>query len=157
MTMQARFQVLQRLVTLYGVLEETQAAELTRVTAAATEVEELISADEKVERSARANSQAALHSGTQLDWQIANTEQNAAASRIELLEQVRQERTRLREEAMDQYVASRMRREQMKRLSDDTAQGIEYEQRRRGQSASDDYFLTRRRWIDVREERRLTR
>lgn len=155
MTMRSRLQSLQHLVALYGVIEEMHATELQRVTATIAEAKQSIRAEEKIEWSARTDSHVALHSGDRMGWKIAITQQEAAASRMGLLERLRQERTQCRETAMEQYVASRMKRQQMKRLHHDIAQGIEAEHRRRTQAASDDRFLMRRRWIDEQEERHL--
>jgi hypothetical protein len=67
------------------------------------------------------------------------------------LEQIRLEREELNEAAREQYVASRLKREQIKRVFDDIAVRMEIEEGRRLQAASDDRFLARRRWTDARE------
>ena len=66
---------------------------------------------------------------------------------------LRFEREELSEVAREQYVASRLKREQMKRVFDDIAAGMEIEEGRRLQAVSDDRFLARRRWTD--EQKRL--
>ena len=78
-------------------------------------------------------------------------QQEAAAWRRRRLEQIRLEREELNEAAREQYVASRLKREQIKRVFDDIALRMEIEEGRRLQAASDDRFLGRRRWTDARE------
>ena len=60
----------------------------------------------------------------------------------------------LSEAAREQYVASRLKREQIRRVFDDIAARLEIEEGRRLQAASDDRFLARRRWTDAREKTR---
>ena len=51
-------------------------------------------------------------------------------------------------------MASRLKREQMKRVFDDIAARMEIEEGRRMQAGSDDRFLARRRWTDAQEKMR---
>ena len=85
---------------------------------------------------------------------MAETQQETAAWRRQRLEQIRLEREELNEAAREQYVASRLKREQIKRVFDDIAVRMEIEEGRRLQAASDDRFLARRRWTDTRERMR---
>jgi hypothetical protein len=82
---------------------------------------------------------------------MAETQRETAAWRRRGLEQIRLEREELNEAAREQYVASRLKREQIKRVFDDIAVRMEIEEGRRLQAASDDRFLARRRWTDARE------
>ena len=155
MTTQPRIRALQRLVTLYGAVEEMHSTELQRVTAALREVQKSIREERSIQTSVSNMGRAALHTGDHTSWLMAETQQQSSLRRIDLLEQKRHERVLLQEAAVEHYVASRLKREQMKRLQDDLSQGIEAEERRRSQAASDDRFLARRRWIDAQEERSL--
>jgi hypothetical protein len=85
---------------------------------------------------------------------MAETKQETAAWRRLGQEQIRLEREELNEAAREQYVASRLKREQIKRVFDDIAARMEIEEGRRLQAASDDRFLARRRWTDSQEKRR---
>jgi hypothetical protein len=85
---------------------------------------------------------------------MAETQQETAAWRRERLEKIRLEREELSEAAREQYVASRLKREQMKRVFDDIAVRSGIEEGRRMQAASDDRFLARRRWTDTQEKMR---
>ena len=155
MTMQPRLEVLQRLVTLYGVVEEMHSTELRRMTAVVRETQQSIGVEQELRGAARKDGHAALHTGDRMSWAVAETQQEAAAWRGDRLEQMRREQILLRDAAMEQYVASRLKKEQMKRARDDIAQGVEIEKGRRTQAASDDRFLARRRWTDAQEVRRF--
>ena len=89
-----------------------------------------------------------------MSWTMAETQQATAAWRGRGLEQIRLEREELSEAAREQYVASRLKREQIRRVFDDIAARLEIEEGRRLQAASDDRFLARRRWTDAREKTR---
>jgi hypothetical protein len=67
------------------------------------------------------------------------------------LERVRLEREDLNETARQQYVASRLKREQIKRVFEDIAARMDIERERRLQAALDDRFLARRRWTDSQQ------
>jgi hypothetical protein len=152
--MQTRLETLQRLVTLYAAVEEMHSTELQRMASAVREAQQAIGIEEEVARSARINGRGALLAGDHVSWTTAETQQEIAAWRRRRLEQIRLEREELNEAAREQYVASRLKREQIKRVFDDLAERIEIEEERRLQAASDDRFLARRRWTDARERMR---
>jgi hypothetical protein len=85
---------------------------------------------------------------------MSETQQETSAWRRGRLEPIRLECEELNDAAREQYVASRLKREQIKRVLDDIAARIEIEEGRRMQAASDDRFLARRRWTDAREKMR---
>ena len=87
-----------------------------------------------------------------MSWRMAETQQKTAAWQRRGLEQVRLERDERNDAAREQYVASRLKREQIQRVFDDIAARCEVEEGRRTQAASDDRFLARRRWTDKREK-----
>jgi hypothetical protein len=150
--MQPRLETLVRLVTLYAAVEEMHLAELQRMTAAVREVQQAIRIEREVARSARVDIRGALLAGDSVSWTMAEAQQEAAASRRGALEQTRARREELRDAAREQYVASRLKREQIKRVFEDIAVRTEIEEERRLQAASDDRFLARRRWTDAREK-----
>jgi hypothetical protein len=146
-----RLQTLKRIVTLYGVVEEMHSVELQRMTAAVQEAQQAIGVQQQVARSARSDSRAALMADDRMGSEIAETQRESAGWKRRRLEQVRSEREVLSDEAREQYVASRLKSEQMKRLAEAVALRAEIEEGRRVQSASDDRFLARRRWSDRRD------
>src|SRR5882757_8502658 len=152
--MQTRLETLQRLFTLYAAVEEMHSTELQRMTTAVREAQQVIRVEQEVARAARLDGRGALLAGDRVSWMMAETQQETAAWRRQGLEQIRLEREELSEVAREQYVASRLRREQIKRVFDDIALRMEIEEGRRLQAASDDRFLARRRWTDARETMR---
>jgi hypothetical protein len=154
--MQTRLETLQRLVTLYAVVEEMHSTELQRMASAVRQAQRAIGVEQEVARSARMDARGALLSEERMDWMSAQTRHEAAAGRRRGLERVRLEREDLNEAAREQYVASRLKREQIKRVFDDIAARLDIEKERRSQAASDDRFLARRRWTDSQEKKRET-
>jgi len=152
--MQTRLKALQRLVTLYAAVEEMHSTELQRMTAAVREAQQAIGVEQKVVRSARVDGRGALLAGDSVGRMMAETQQETAVWRLEGLERIRLEREELNDAAREQYVASRLKKEQIKRVFDDIAARTEIEEGRRMQAASDDRFLARRRWTDGREKMR---
>jgi hypothetical protein len=156
---QTRLEALRRLANLYAAVEQMHSAELQRTTAALRQAQHAIQTEQEVARSARKEGRGALLAGDRMSWIMAETEQETSAWRGRGLDQIRLEREELTEVAREQYVASRLKREQMKRVFDDIAAGMEIEEGRRLQAASDDRFLARRRWTDeqtrLRDKRRM--
>ena len=149
--MQQRLQTLKRLVSLYGVVEEMHSAELQRMTAAVREAQQAIELQQQVSRSARFDGRDALMVEDRMGWEIAETQAESAGWKRRRLEQIRSERQVLSDAAREQYVASRLKSEQMKRLSQGVAVKAEIEEGRRVQATSDDRFLARRRWSDAQD------
>ena len=149
--MQSRLETLRRLVTLYAAVEEMHSVELQRMTAAVRETQQAIGLVQEIARSAREDGRTALLGEDRVCWMMAETQQETAAWRRRGLEQIRVEREELSDAAREQYVASRLKREQIKRVLDDIAARLEVEEGRRTQAASDDKFLARRRWTDARK------
>src|ERR1700733_2229616 len=147
--MQPRLQTLKRLVTLYGVVEEMHSVELQRMTAAVREAQQAIGVQQQVARSARFDGRDALMADDRMGWEIAETQRESAGWKRRRLEQIRSEREVLSDAAREQYVVSRLKSEQMKRLAEGVALRAEIEEGRRVQAASDDRFLARRRWSDA--------
>jgi hypothetical protein len=155
--MRPRLKTLQRLATLYAVVEEMHAIELQRMTAAVREAHQAIGVEQEVAQSARTDGRGALLSEDRVGWMMAESQQETAVWRRRRLELLRVEREELNDAAREQYVASRIRREQMKHVLEDIAAQLDTEEGRRTQAASDDRFLARRRWTDAQEKLRVTR
>jgi hypothetical protein len=149
--MPPRLQTLKRLVTLYGVVEEMHSLELQQMTAAVREAQQAVEVQQQVARSARFDGRDALMADDRMGWEIAETQRESAGWKRRRLEQMRLEREVLSDAAREQYLASRVKSEQMKRLAEVVAAQAEIKERRRVQAASDDRFLARRRWSETRE------
>jgi hypothetical protein len=155
--MRQRLEMLRRLVGLYAVVEEMHSAELQRKTAAVREAELALVVEQDVAKSARIDGRGALAMGDRAGWMISEVQQKTAGGRLQLLELARQEREQSNDTAKQQYMASRLKREQVKGVLDEIAARIEIEDKRRIQSDSDDRFLARCRWTDAKEKMRVNR
>jgi hypothetical protein len=150
--MRQRLEMLRRLVGLYAVVEEMHSAELQRMAAGVRETEHAIVAVQDVAKSARIDGRGALAMGDRVRWMISEIQQKTAGGRLQRLELLRQEREQSNDTAKQQYMASRLKREQVKSVLDEIAARIEIEDERRMQSDSDDRFLARCRWTDAKEK-----
>jgi len=149
--MQPRLETLQRLVTLYAAVEAMHSTELQRIASAVREAQRAIGVEQELARSARIDGRGALLSEDQMDWMSAQKRHETAAWRRRGLERVRLEREDLNKTARQQYVASRLKREQIKRVFEDIAARMDIERERRVQAALDDRFLARRRWTESQQ------
>ena len=136
--MASRLDTLRRLAALYVAVEEMHTTELQRVTAAVLRTKNAME-------------------GEHVNWVMSQVRQESAARRVEKLEEIRLHREELLHRAQEQYVASRLKREQIERVFDDIEERIEIEEGRRAQAVSDDRFLARKRWTDSRERIRRDR
>jgi hypothetical protein len=152
--MPPRLETLRRLVSLYVAVEEMHSTELHRMTTAVREAQQAVSAAQQVMQSARVDSRGALLDGDSVGWVMAQTQQETAALRRQVLDGIRLEREELSDAARERYVASRLKKEQIKHVFDDIAARMEIEEERRTQASSDDRFLARRRWTDAQEKLR---
>jgi hypothetical protein len=153
--MRTRLATLKRLVTLYGVVEEMHSAELQRMMAAVREAQQAIGVQQEVVRSAGVDGRDALIVGDSMGRTMAEILRETAGWKRRRLEDIRLEREGLSDAAREQYVASRLKSEQMKRVVEGVTERMEIEEGRRMQAASDDRFLARRRWTDARDELRV--
>ena len=121
------------------------------MTAKVREAHDAIGMEKEAARLARVDGRGALAIGDHVERIAAETQEETAVWRRQALERIRKEREELSETAREQYVASRLRKEQIKRVFDDIAARLQIEEGRRVQAASDDRFLARRRWADARK------
>jgi hypothetical protein len=150
--MSTRLETLQRLMNLYTAVEQMHSTELQRLTTAVRETQQAIAVEQSVAQTARIDGREALATGDRVGWMMAETQQETAGWRTQRLEEIRVERQELNDAAREQYVASRLRKEQMKRVFEEMEARAEVEEGRRAQSISDDLFLSRRRWTDAKEK-----
>jgi len=150
--MSTRLETLQRLMNLYAAVEQMHSTELQRLTTAVREAQQAIAVEQSVAQAARIDGREALTTGDRVGWMMSETQQETAGWRRRKLEQIRVERQELSDAAREQYVASRLKKEQMKRVFEEMEARSELEEGRRVQSSSDDLFLSRRRWTDTREK-----
>jgi hypothetical protein len=153
--MRQRLETLRRLVSLYAVVEEMHSAELHQMTAAVHDAVQAIGVEQDMAKSVRIDGHYALAIGDRVGWMMSETQQKTSVWRRQRLEQVLQEREQLNDTARQQFMASRLRREQMEHVFDEVSAWAEIEEGRRIQVASDDRFLARRRWTEAKKKIRV--
>ena len=134
-----------------SVVERIHAVDLERSTTAVREAEEAIDLQNAAVRSAAFERRAALIVDDRIGWSFAEAQRELAGWRREGLERIRAEREELRTSAQEQYVASRVKSEQMQCAVEGVEAGIAIEEGRRIQAATDDRYLSRRLWVEARE------
>jgi hypothetical protein len=149
--MSTRLETLQRLMNLYAAVEQMHSTELQRIRIAVHEAQRAIEVEQSVAQVARVDGREALSAGDRAGWMMSETQQETAGWRAQRLEKIRLERQELSDAAREQYVASRLKKEQMKRVFEEMERRAAVEEGRREQSTSDDLFLSRRRWTDATE------
>ena len=150
--MSTRLETLQRLMNLYAAVEQMHSTELQRLTTAVREAQQAIAVEQSAAQAARIDGRKALTEGDRVGWMMSETQQETAGWRRQKLEEVRVDRQELSDAAREQYVSSRLKKEQMKRVFEEMEARVQMEEGRRVQSSSDDLFLSRRRWTDAKEK-----
>lgn len=153
--MRQRLEMLRRLVSLYAAVEEMHSTELHQMTAAVHEARQAIVVEQDMTKSVRIDGHSALAIGDRVGWMISETQQETSVWRRRWLEQVREEREQLNDAARQQFMESRLKREQMEHVFDEVSAWAEIEEGRRMQAVSDDRFLARRRWTEAKEKIRV--
>ena len=153
--MRTRLEPLKRLKTLYETVEGMHAAELQRAAAALDEADSAVDTELRAALSARHEGHEALSLGDRVGWAAADARRGAAGWKRQRLEVVRSERARANEAAKEQYLASRMKAEQMQRLSAGVAEQIAVGEEKKSQAATDDRFLARKKWRSKRGSQRM--
>lgn len=141
--MDQRLDMLARLMKVYSVVEEMHCAELQRRAAGVREAEQAMGAQVDGARMARLSGRVAVNAGDCVGRTQADTMRETAGVRWLRLSMIHKERETSRAAAQEQYLASRVEHEQMKRLVERLEVEREMEAERKAQSASDDRFLAR--------------
>jgi hypothetical protein len=150
--MRTRLHGLKRLAVLYGAVEEMHSVDLQRKMSAVREAQREIGAQHEAARTARLHGREALTTGDRMGWTMAETLRKTAGWKRQRLEEIRLARESLSDQAKEQYVASRLKSEQIKSVVEGVRERMESEEQRRLQAASDDRFLARQRWTDQQKE-----
>jgi hypothetical protein len=143
------------MAALYGVVEQMHSVELQRATSVVREAEQAIEAQRTIVRAAGFEGREALVTGDRLGWSFAETQQEIAVWKGERLEEIRVNREELSGVARERYAESRLKSEQMNCVVEGIAARMEMEEGRRFQATTDDRFLSRKLWMETREEARL--
>jgi hypothetical protein len=150
--MRTRLHGLKRLAVLYGAVEDMHSVDLQRKMSAVREAQRAIGMQHKAAQTAGVHGREALTAGDRMGWTMAETLRQIAGSKRLRLEEIRLGRESLSDQAKEQYVASRLKSEQIKSVVERVQERMENEEQRRTQTVSDDRFLARRRWTDQQRE-----
>jgi hypothetical protein len=150
--MRTRLHGLKRLAVLYGAVEEMHSVDLQRKMSAVREAQREIGAQHEAAQTAGLHGREALTTGDRMGWTMAETLRKTAGWKRQRLEEIRLARESLSDQAKEQYVASRLKSEQIKSVVEGVRERMESEEQRRMQAASDDRFLARLRWTGQQRE-----
>ena len=148
----SRLSVLKRIEALYGLVEQMHSVTLAQVSLSVHEAEIAIARQCEQMREARWESREALLGGDRERRALTETQQELAGGRRERLETVRLERESRKDQAREEYALSRVKSEQMKSVVAVIRAEEELIEGRRAQAASDDRFLSRLRWNELKFE-----
>ena len=152
--MQPRLKRLKRIAALYEVMERMHSVELQRARIAVREAKQAIETQQMIVHAAGFDGREALARGDRMGWALAETRQVVAEWKGERLEEIRVRREELSEVARERYVTSRLKNEQMNCVVEGFVARVEREEGRRFQATTDDRFLSRKLWMETREEAR---
>ena len=151
--MRARLDVLRHLMAVYAAVEDMHSTELKQTAEAVRGTQIAMRLERDAMSLARVIGRDVLVSGHWESWVMATNQEEVAGWRWREFEQIRLQREQLADAAREQYIASRLKKEQIARLCEDVEARMELERGRRTQCASDDQFLARRRWSDGCKEK----
>jgi hypothetical protein len=143
--------MLQRLHGLHELAEQTQALMLEQRVAELREAERAIDWQSTAAQSAHFDERAALILDDRMGRSLAEVRWELARWRCDGLERIRAQREALHAAAQEQYVASRIKSEQMRHVVDGVRTRVAIEEGRRSQAAADDRYLSRRLWVEARQ------
>jgi len=133
-----------RLLAVRRVAEEMAQGRLQLASAAVTEVETALGAQETTLIEAKAAGREALVSGERGDWLMADAQAEVAGWNRGRLGVVLAKRKTFVAPAMEDFLDSRREHEQVKLLLEDARRAARIDDDRRAQAAADDWFLGRR-------------
>jgi hypothetical protein len=142
------------MAALYEVIERMDSAELQRTMSSVREAEQAIETQRTIVRTTGFDRREALVIGDRVGWAFADRQQEVAAWTAGRLEEIRVKREERSGVARKRYAASRLRSEQINRVVEGVAARVEMEEGRRFQAMADDRFLSRKLWMETREETR---
>jgi hypothetical protein len=142
--------MLRRLVKVRAVEESARLSELEQAIAGVREVERGIDLQELKVVEAKRSGRRTLVAGESDEWRMSEQASTLATARARLLQEVLTVRESAEEAARKEYVASRMRGEQMRAVLErlKTEQALVHT--RRSQAEMDDRYLARQRWLQMR-------
>ncbi len=150
--MTRRLSLLKRLEAVYTLVEDLHSVALRQTSIRMNEADAAIAEQLARLHASRSQGREALDHGDREAWSLAETQRELASRNRERLELVRLEREKAQQFAREQYVASRLQREQIKSVVESGAKAEQIVEGRQTQAAADDRFLARLYWNKLRFE-----
>jgi hypothetical protein len=150
--MNQRLSMLKRIEDVYGMMEEIHSVALRQAAALVQEAEVAIVEQCAQMREAGNDARQALLEGDRQQWLLAGAQRNLGGIRRQQLETMRLQRELVTDRAREEYGASRTKSEQMKSVVERCASEEQLIAGRKAQAATDDRFLSRLRWNELRFE-----
>jgi hypothetical protein len=144
---------LRRIAKLYGVVEEMHSVALRQATGMVHEAEGAIRMELRTAASAAGAGRMALSAGEREEWLFAHAEGEISTVRAKLFEGLKETRVEVELAARTEFLASRIKTEQIKQVVTQMAERAAIEEGRRTQAASDDRHAGRRAWLASRRDR----
>ena len=150
--MSTRSSALKKIEKVYELIETMHSVALQQATSLVHEAEQAMAAQGDRLRAARTHIHQALTEGNREQWAISEVDMATGCQRQHRLEVLRQERDVVREQAREEYGASRIQRGQIQSVVDAQVEAERIVADRRAQNASDDRFLSRLRWAQLQSQ-----
>ena len=149
----SRTAALRRIARLYGVVEEMHSVALRQATGRVHEAEGAIRMERDAAAASGAAGRVALTAGEREEWTLTHAEGEISAVRAMRIEELKTTRVEVELAARSEFLASRIKTEQMKQVVTQMAERAAIEEGRRNQAVSDDRHAGRRAWLASRRDR----
>lgn len=151
----SKMKTLARLADVYALIEVQKAALLSRSNSALRAVERKLEEQTDLMVHMRATGSKALVQGERSEWLMCESERECATRNVTDLERANKHRQEMRESALEQYLGSLLKKDQMDAAVDVAKSSLREAQQRREQISLDDRFVARSNWIRAKEQRRV--
>ncbi|NYF80343.1 hypothetical protein [Granulicella arctica] len=148
--MSSKLPVLKRIEVLYGLVEQMHSVALRQAVALVHEVETVIAEQSEQIRCARSDALEAMLHGNRENRALADVQREIGGRKRQQLEAVCRVRKIASDRAREDYDTSRLKSEQVKSIVESNQSAIQLIEDRRTQASSDDRFLSRLRWNQLR-------
>jgi hypothetical protein len=150
--MNPRLSRLKRIEDLYRLVEEAHSVALRQAAAQVHEADTAITEQCGQVHKAANEARLALLKGDSQQWLLAKAQRELGRIKRQQLETIRLERKAVTDRAREEHDASRMKSEQMKNVVERSVDAEQLIAGRKTQGESDDRFLSRLRWNELRLE-----
>ena len=143
----SRTAALRRIARLYGVVEEMHSVALRQATGRVHEAENAIQKERDAAAASVAAGRVALTAGEREEWMLTHAEGEISTVRVMRIKELKAMRVEVELAARSEFLASRIKTEQMKQVVTQMAERAAIEEVRRTQAFSDDRHAGRRAWL----------